>query len=142
MFVALFLLTDPLLYIIIPPSSVFRFTFISSSYSKHLYHHLPNVSRHLLQHIIRILNFVPRPLCNNSILKYLRKVLFEFSPLRSRNFHVFISSDAYLKMKISRQKFVLCDDTLARYNFTVHAVWSLLSSSHDKIDLARVLATV
>jgi hypothetical protein len=45
-------------------------------------------------------------------------------------------------MKISHQKFVLCGNTLARYNLTIHAVRSLLCSSQDKIDLARVLTTV
>jgi hypothetical protein len=142
MFVTLFLLIGSFLYIIISPPSVFSFTFISSSYSKHLYSHLPNVSRHLLPYIIRILTFVSRSFCNNFILKHLRNVPFELSPSRSRYFHVSISPNTYLKTKISHQKFVLYDNTLAKYNLIIHAVWSLLPSSQDKIDLTRVLATV
>jgi hypothetical protein len=118
---------------IIPPPSVFRFTFIFSNYSKYLYSHL--------LHIIRILSFVPRFFYNNFILKHLRNVPFEFLPPRSRYFHVSISPNAYLKIKSSHQKFVLCDNTLARYNLTIHAVWSLLPYSQHKIDLARVLVT-
>jgi hypothetical protein len=142
MFVALFFLNDRLLYIIILPPNVFRFTFISSVYFKHLYNHLLNVSQHLISYTIRIFTFVLRSFCNNSILKHLRNVHFELSPLHSCDFRASISTDAKLKMKVNNQKLVLCDDTLAIYNLTIHTIWSLLSSSKDKIDLARVLTTI
>jgi hypothetical protein len=131
-----------IMYIIIPPQSVFRFMFISFGYSEYIYSFLLNVSHHLLSHIIRILTFVPLPFRNNFILKHLRNASFELLSLRSYDFYVSISPDVYLKMKSSHQKFMLCDDTLARYNLTIHAVWSLLPSSHDKIDLSRVLTTI
>jgi hypothetical protein len=142
MFVALFFLTDCILYIIIPPPNVFRFAFIFSDYSKHLYSHLPNVSRHLIPYIISIFTSVSRSFCNNYIIKHLRNVPFELPPLHSRDFCASISPDAYLKMKSNNQKLVLCDDKLARYKLTIYAVWSLLPSSKDKINLARLLTIV
>jgi hypothetical protein len=130
------------LYIVILSSSIFQFTFISSSYSKHIYNHLSNLSCHLFPHTICIFTYVPRTFCNKSIIKHLRRVFFELPPLHSRDFDGSISSDAYLKMKVSHHKLLLWDDTLTRYNLIIYTVWSLLSSSKDKIDLIRMLIIV
>jgi hypothetical protein len=72
----------------------------------------------------------------------MKSVFFEHSSPRFYDFYVFISSNTYLKMKINHQNLVLCDDTIVRYNLTNHTVWSLITSNKDKIDLARLLATV
>jgi hypothetical protein len=142
MFVAFFFLIDRLLYIIIPPSSIFRFTFISSDYSKHLYSQLPHVSQHLIPHTICIFTYILRSFCNNSILKHLKNAHFELLLFRSHNFRTSISSDTYLKNESQPPKACVVDDTLNMYNLTIHAVWSLLPFSKNKIDLARVLVTV
>jgi hypothetical protein len=139
---SIFFLTNRLLYIIILPLSIFRFTFISSGYSKYLYSQLPKVSRHLILHIIYIFTCVLSFFYNNYILKHPRSVPFELPPLRSHDFRASISQDAYLKKKVCHEKLMLCDDTLTRYNLTIYTVWSFLPFSKDKINLARVLAAV
>jgi hypothetical protein len=121
---------------------VFQFTFISSGYSKYIYNYLLNVNRHLLSYIICIFIYDLCPFYNKIILKHLRSVPFKFPPLHFHDFHGSISSDTYMKIKLSHHKFVLWDDTLARYNLTIYTVLSPISSSKDKIDLARVLTIV
>jgi hypothetical protein len=135
-------LIDLILYILIPQSIVFRCTFIFFDYSKHLYNYLPNTSCHLLPHTIWSSLMCPRPFCNKFILKHLKRVPFEFSSLHSHDFHGSFSSNVYLKIKVSNHKHVLWDDMLTIFNLIIYAIWSLFSSSRDKIDLTRVLATV
>jgi hypothetical protein len=107
------------LYILISPLCDLRFMFIFFGYSKHLYSHLLYVSCDLLPRIISIFTYVSRLFCNNSILKHLRSVSFEFLPLCSRGFRVSISSNVHWKSKVSHHKFMLWDDTLVRHNLII-----------------------
>jgi hypothetical protein len=75
------------IYILIPPSSVCRFTFIFFGYSKRLYSYLPNMSHHLLPHIICIFTYVSCSFYNKFFLKHIRSIPFEILPLHSCDFH-------------------------------------------------------
>jgi hypothetical protein len=102
----------------------------------------PSVSCHLFSYIISIFTYISRHFHNNSILKHLRSIFFILPPLRYRDFRAFILSDMHMKMKVNHTSLCCGTTYLLSYNLIIYVVWSLISSSKDKIDMTRVLITV
>ena len=123
-FVALFLLLKGPLYILVPPPRIFSCTFAPFGHTKHFRSHLPNASCHLPPRVVCIFPFFPRALRDNPSLKVFRRLPFEFPPLRSHDFVLFIPLVRKRKRKAATTS--LCWETTHSPGITLQSKHVLL----------------